>query len=77
MRLDLLKKGLPAKVKSLSGDDRALEAKLREVGFAEDDEIEVVHIGPLGGKPICVRLNRTLVALRAEEAALIEVDVTP
>lgn len=77
MRLDLLKKGLPARVKALRGGDIALEAKLREVGFAENDEIEVVHIGPLGGKPICVRLNRTLVALRAEEAALIEVDVTP
>lgn len=76
MRLDLLKKGLPARVKALRGGDIALEAKLREVGFAENDEIEVVHIGPLGGKPICVRLNRTLVALRAEEAALIEVDVT-
>ncbi|MFQ5563207.1 MAG: ferrous iron transport protein A [Parvularculaceae bacterium] len=75
MRLDLLKQGLPAKVRSLDGADRLLEAKLREVGFAEDDEIEVVHIGPLGGRPICVRLNRTLVALRAEEAAAIEVDV--
>lgn len=77
MRLDLLKKGLPARVKALRSDDIALEAKLREVGFAENDEIEVVHVGPLGGKPICVRLNRTLVALRAEEAALIEVDVAP
>lgn len=75
MRLDLLKKGLLAKVRSLGGEDRSLEAKLREVGFAEDDEIEVVHTGPLGGKPICVRLNRTLIALRAEEAAVIEVDL--
>lgn len=75
MRLHLLRKGQPARVRSLNGEDRSLEAKLREVGFAEEDEIEIVHTGPLGGKPICVRLNQTLIALRAEEAAVIEVDV--
>lgn len=73
MSLARLQKGRPAKVTALKCDDPALEAKLREVGFAEDDEIEVMHVGPLGGTPICVRLNQTLIALRAEEALAIEV----
>ena len=51
-----------------------MEAKLREVGFAEEDEIEVMHAGPLNGRPLCVRLNLTLIALRADEAAAIDVE---
>ena len=74
MRLSLLAKGRPAKVVRVECEDRSLEAKLREVGFAEDDDIEIVHVGPLGGRPICVRLNHTLIALRPEEAAAIEVE---
>ncbi|HXI87865.1 MAG TPA: FeoA family protein [Parvularculaceae bacterium] len=73
MRLDRLARGRPAKVQAVGGADPQLEAKLREVGFAEHDEVEVVHFGPLGATPICVRLNQTLIALRAEEAASIEV----
>ncbi|MBI1366004.1 MAG: ferrous iron transport protein A [Alphaproteobacteria bacterium] len=73
MRLDRLEKGRPARVRRLNGADPLMEAKLREVGFAEDDEVEIVHFGPLAARPICVRLNQTLIALRAEEAAAIEV----
>ena len=74
MRLSDLGKGKPAKVSGLSAADPAMEAKLREVGFAEDDEVEVIHMGPLNGKPLCVRLNRTLIALRIDEAAAIDVE---
>lgn len=74
MRLSLLKKGDSARVARLSSEDQSLEAKLREIGFAEGDEIEIVHYGPFGAKPICVRLNQTLIALRREEAAVIEVE---
>lgn len=74
MRLNELAKGVVARVAGLASGDPALEAKLREVGFAEADEVEVVHHGPLGRKPICVRLNRTLIALRADEAAAVEVE---
>ena len=34
MRLSLLSKGRPAKVVRVECEDRSLEAKLREVGFA-------------------------------------------
>lgn len=74
MRLSDLGKGTVAKIQGLSAADPALEAKLREVGFAEEDEVEIMHSGPLAGRPLCVRLNRTLIALRADEAAAIDVE---
>ena len=76
MRLDELTRGQTAIVISIECDDHAMEAKLREVGFAEDDEVELLHFGPVGGKPICVRLNQTMVALRHNEAAAIQVELT-
>lgn len=74
MWLSDLAKGRTAKILGLTCSDPAMEAKLREVGFAEEDEIEVMHAGPLNGRPLCVRLNRTLIALRADEAAAIDVE---
>jgi len=47
---------------------------LREIGFAEEDEVELLYTGPLGRKPLCFRLNRTMIALRANEAMAIEVE---
>ncbi len=73
MRLNQLAKNQIAQIAAVSGDDAGMEAKLREIGFAEGDEVEIVHLGPIGGKPICVRLNQTLIALRAEEAAAVAV----
>lgn len=75
MRLYELAKGALAQVRGIASDDRELEAKLREIGFAEGDEVEIVHFGPIGGRPICARLNRTLIALRHDEAAAIQVDL--
>ncbi|MGF1544181.1 MAG: ferrous iron transport protein A [Parvularculaceae bacterium] len=71
MRLDELERGRPARVAAIGGP---LEAKLREIGFAEGDEVETVHFGPLARAPICVRLGRTMIALRADEAAAVSVE---
>ncbi|MEO0400134.1 MAG: FeoA family protein [Pseudomonadota bacterium] len=73
MRLNELKKGRKAEVASIDSDDAALNAKLREVGFAEGDTVEMIEVGPVAGRPLCIRLNRTLIALRPEEAAAIGV----
>lgn len=75
MTLEELTRGRIARVTGFKSDDLRLESKLREIGFAEDDEVEVVHYGPLMSRPVCVRLNRTLIALRRNEAAAIEVAV--
>lgn len=70
-----LPKDTRARIASIVSADAGLEAKLREIGFAEDDEVEILHFGPLGRRPICVRLNETLVALRPPEAAAIRVEM--
>lgn len=77
MLLSEMKKGAAGRVAAISADDPLIEAKLREIGFAENDAVELTHIGPLGRTPLCVRLNRTLIALRTEEAAAITVAIEP
>jgi ferrous iron transport protein A len=66
-----LKKGLIARVKAVGTADPDLEVKLREVGFSEGDEVELVARGPFGGQPLAVRLNRTLIAIRLAEAGAV------
>lgn len=76
MTLDQLKKGMVSQVGGFCGcdADAATVDKLREIGFAEGDEVELLHKGLLGGTPMSFRLNRTVIALRRAEAALILVE---
>jgi ferrous iron transport protein A len=69
-----LAKGLSARVKGFGLGDESLVAKLREIGFAEGDEVELLARGWLGGAPLSFRLNRTVIALRKAEAALVLVE---
>ena len=48
-----------------------LERRLVELGFVEGDAVEVLHEGPIGGDPIAVRINGTLIGLRRREAMAI------
>lgn len=77
--LDKLKRGQIGKVVGF-GDDAGtrasnLIARLREIGFAETDEVELLHKGPFLGRPLCFRLNRTQIALRPAEARAIQVEL--
>jgi ferrous iron transport protein A len=76
MTLSELERGRTASVVGFTGDP-AMEPLLREIGFAELDEVEILGSGPIGGSPLSVRLNRTLIALRRGEAACIEVQPEP
>jgi ferrous iron transport protein A len=69
-----LAKGLSARVTGFGLGDESLVAKLREIGFAEGDEVELLARGWLGGAPLSFRLNRTVIALRKAEAALVLVE---
>lgn len=64
--------GLPAgrvaRVAGFADGAPGFEMRLREVGFAEGDAVEVLHHAPFGDA-VSVRLNRTIIALRREEAA--------
>jgi ferrous iron transport protein A len=75
--LDRLEKGVVCRVAGFSGGAESLVAKLREIGFAEGDEVELMGRGWLGGAPLSIRLNRTLIALRRCEAALVQVELLP
>ena len=75
IRLDRLSKGHVGRVTGFASGDDKLVAKLREIGFAEGDEVELLAKGWLGGAPLSVRLNRTVIALRKGEAALISVEL--
>jgi ferrous iron transport protein A len=66
--------GEVARVAGFGGGDDVLVAKLREIGFAEGDEVELLAKGWLGGAPLSFRLNRTVIALRKGEAALVLVE---
>lgn len=63
-----LTKNQPARVTGFRADDNDLEIRLREIGFAEGDPVEVLHFGLFGRNPITVRLNGALIALRGNEA---------
>ena len=66
--------GRTARIVGFADGDAGLVAKLREIGFAEGDEVEILARGWLGGAPLSVRLNRTVIALRKSEAALVTVE---
>ncbi len=72
--LDRLGMGRAARITGFAAGHDELVAKLREIGFAEGDEVEILARGWLGGAPLSVRLNRTVIALRKGEAALVTVE---
>ncbi len=76
MTLDSLAKGAAARIAAIEASPE-LEAKLREIGFAEGDEVEMLGAGPLGGQPLAVRLNRRIIALRAAEARALLIETAP
>jgi ferrous iron transport protein A len=76
MTLDSLAKGAVARIASIEASPD-LEAKLREIGFAEGDEVELLNRGPFGGNPIAVRLNRRIIALRVNEARALKLEAAP
>ncbi len=74
MTLDQLPKKQPARVTGFSAEQPDIVLRLREIGFAENDNVEVHHFGLFGRNPMTVNLNGALIALRRGEAALVEVE---
>jgi len=68
-----LKRGEHALVTGFTDAEAPIVRELREIGFSEGDDIEVLALGAFGRTPVSVRLNRTIIALRGGEAAMIEV----
>jgi ferrous iron transport protein A len=74
MTLDDLIQGGTGRIASIDAAAPELEAKLREIGFSEGDEVELLTRGPFGGQPLAVRLNRTIIALRSAEAKAVRLE---
>ena len=75
-KLGKLQPGQRGRVVSLQRDTPAsVERKLLEAGFMEGMAIEVLHVGPVGGDPIAVRVRGATVALRLSDADRIEVEI--
>jgi len=75
-KLSQLPKSQTAVITGFSEQSQSLETRLREIGFAEGDEVSVQHRGLFGGNPISVSLNGALIALRKQDAAAILVTTT-
>lgn len=74
MHIADLAEGEQARVVAIAASSPELEAKLREIGFCEGDEVQLLTRGPLGGQPLAVRLNRRIIAMRNNEAAAVLVE---
>lgn len=55
------------------GDGENRIDRLREMGFEEGLDVEILHQNPFGKDPIAVRIGSMTIALRRAEANLIEV----
>lgn len=61
----------PAIVESVEdhGPNDAIARRLRELGFVNGEEVQIVAKGPLGAEPLLVQVGFTRFALRRSEAA--------
>jgi len=75
--LSLLRKGKRAVVAGMAdaaGDEeRAVQLRLRELGFVPGETVRVVAVSFPGADPIAVRVGATTFALRRFEAAMVQV----
>ena len=73
MILTELPSRIPAIVEPVEehGPQDAIARRLRELGFVNGEEVEVVAKGPLGAEPLLVQVGFTRFALRRSEAARI------
>lgn len=70
-----LTKAVRAKIIGFSADSAHLETRFREIGFAEGDIVEIIHVGLFGKSPLNVKLHGTSIAMRPRQAAMINVEV--
>lgn len=76
MRLNRLPPRVATTVRAVHCDstDIGCTRRMREMGFGEGVEVEVLHRAPMGGDPIAVRVGGSTIALRRAQAAMIELD---
>ena len=68
-----LDKNRPARICGFSEEEDCDQTRLREIGFAEGDLVEILHVGLFGRSPLNVKLHGTAIAMRPDEAKMIRV----
>ncbi len=68
-----LDKNRPARICGFIGGKGHAHTQLREIGFAEGDLVEIIHIGAFGRSPLNIKLHGTSIAMRPNEAKMIKV----
>ncbi|MEE9272693.1 MAG: FeoA family protein [Robiginitomaculum sp.] len=63
----------PARICGFNGGRDHVQIRLREIGFAEGDLVEILHTGLFGRSPLNVKLHGTSIAMRPMEAKMITV----
>jgi len=63
----------PARICGFTARDEHDQVRLREIGFAEGDLVEILHVGLFGRSPLNVKLHGTAIAMRPNEAKMIRV----
>lgn len=71
MTLTELPRRTPAIVESVEdhGPNDNIARRLRELGFVNGEQVEIVAKGPIGAEPLLVQVGFTRFALRRAEAA--------
>jgi len=72
LRLPDLAKDESGIITGFDEKDPELCTRLREIGFAEGDNVTPLHFGLFGRNPISVRVNGALIALLRQDAQAIE-----
>jgi len=75
-RLTDLAKNESGLITGFDQNDAELCTRLREIGFAEGDNVTPLHFGLFGRNPMSVRVNGALIALRRQDAKSILVEST-
>ena len=58
------------------GESDNIARRLRELGFVDGEQVEIVARGPLGAEPLLVQVGFTRFALRRSEAARVRLRPT-
>jgi len=72
LRLTDLSKNETGIITGFDQKDPDLCTRLREIGFAEGDNVSPLHFGLFGKNPMSVRVNGALIALRRQDAQAIQ-----
>lgn len=77
MTLTELPRRTPAIVESVEdhGPNDNIARRLRELGFVNGEQVEIVAKGPMGAEPLLVQVGFTRFALRRAEAARVRLRV--